>query len=121
MWLVVGAGAGLIFLCKKGASNLHRIMVLCLIAEVIIVLAYYFISHRYTADFLPILCLFFVVFISKQRIKLAPTLLAVLVAISSLVTILATTSWNSKDNLWGPSHFRETWNNRVESIRKFGK
>jgi hypothetical protein len=103
-WLLSISAAGIFALVKKG-SSLDQFHVGVFAVQCYLILTFYFITQRYTADFLPMLILlasFSIRLIESpfdfKRVAFIRRVLVVLVTFSCLTSVAATISWNLKQN-----------------------
>jgi len=101
------ASAWLLILALIGLRNIRRLRNrtlfvgygMCLILQAVMILAFYFVTQRYSSELLPLLCLLIVPWLSSTRgPRWFVTALTACVALSSSITIASTLDWNMGQN-----------------------
>ncbi len=111
-WLIAGALVGLVWLVS--ARKLFELAIGAFFAsQFAVALSYYWVSHRFTSEFLPGLCILFL-FALAHRTQIgwpASRWLRVgglaLVIASIPLTLLTTLSWNAEYNWGAPAEYRQ--------------
>jgi hypothetical protein len=105
--IMLFAARGFAALCRGRAPALLVVYCTCLLSEAFVILAYFFITQRYAADFLPLITggvVAAALTISYRR-KLVVTL-GILSVMSVAATILSDLDWSMAFNEQGPNAFR---------------
>jgi len=110
-WLLLGATFGAIATFRLRQWP-EVVMVLPFGAQLGVVLSYYWVSHRFSAELLPGLCLLFALWLRNLT---APTVsrpaeaaAGGLIAVSIACTLASTLSWHAESNWGAPDAYRET-------------
>ncbi|MEE2664934.1 MAG: hypothetical protein VX466_08100 [Myxococcota bacterium] len=123
-WLLVGAGLG------AGALIRRRLLFEALVAlafagQLVVILTYYWISHRYVTEVLPLLAVLFAFALAHRpavSARLPATwrwLAAALLAASIPATLASSLSWNAEFN-WGvPDDYRRALHRSFDSQPHF--
>ena len=102
-WLVLGAALGVLALLRHPRSALAIVVAVLLGEQALLISTYYFVTQRFSAEFLPLLMFLFSAYLG---ISAAPTgpgrvlgwLLPVLALGSAVVTVASTLQWNQAIN-----------------------
>jgi hypothetical protein len=101
------ASAWLLILALIGLRNIRRLRNrtifvgygMCLILQAVMILAFSFVTQRYSSELLPLLCLLIVPWLSSTRgPRWFVTALTACVALSSSITVASTLDWNMGQN-----------------------
>ncbi len=106
-WLIVCGIVGLGYLrCSRW--RLLSFYAPCVLAEASIILVFYFITQRYSAEFLPLLSLGFFGFLANATLS-APkrVTLGILCLASVGITVMSTLEWNMTHNIHCPSAYKD--------------
>lgn len=99
-WLFLGCLVGTLQILRD--RRLREVVVwLALLAQALLILAYYFVTHRFQAEFLPLFAFGFAVLCARWNFqargaKLAPGLLVMTALVSIVVSVAATLDWNMR-------------------------
>ena len=94
-WLVVLAGFGLGYIRRVERRGLFIGYAICLFIQALLILSFYFVTQRYSAELLPLLCFLCVPWLLYTRgSRWTVGVISVLVVFSSYVTVAATLDWN---------------------------
>ena len=108
VWLVALAVLGIREVLARRCPRLLFVYGLCLVAESILILAYLFVTQRYTGDLIPLLSLLAI--LALARFSFSTTryfLLSLLVVFSAAATIGGTLDWNLMYNGDAPSSYKQ--------------
>jgi len=98
-WLVFMAGLGLWYVRRLDRRALFAGYAVCLFIQALLILSFYFVTQRYSAELLPLLCFLSVPWLLRTRGSgVAIGVLGTLVVYSSYVTVAATLDWNMAYN-----------------------
>lgn len=117
-WLVAGALAGAFLVYRKKGRAAEKFLTAAFLPQCVIILTFYFITHRYAFDLYPLLIYlygFFLVrfpFDDPRAERAAVGVLEALVAVSILINVLSTFSWAAYDNWAVPWE----WGERLRGI-----
>ena len=105
-WLVLGAGAGLAALARQ-RKRLELCFALAFSGQLGVVLTYYWVSQRFAAELLPLLCWGFA--FGVMALRDSPrwrTAMAVGIALAIPITLASTLSWQAAFNWGAPDEYR---------------
>jgi hypothetical protein len=99
-WLVLGPFGGFIALLQRPRSALAIVLVILFGLQALLISTYYFVTQRFSAEFLPLLM--FLLFVALLRLAAAPCrsthllwwLLPILALGSAVVTVASALQWN---------------------------
>jgi hypothetical protein len=99
-WLVVGGILGTWRILRDRRWR-ELVAWTALLAQTVLILAYFFVTHRYQAEFMPLFVFSFAVFCARWDFRgraaaLVPRVLVVLALVSVLVSVAATLDWNMR-------------------------
>ena len=124
-WLLLGAGFGA-WRLLRAREALEVALALPFAAQLGVVLSYYWVSHRFSAELLPGLCLLFAFGLRNARLQgaVARSALGVLVSVSIGCTLASTLSWQAESNWGAPDAYRaalrERFSRRPSRARRSG-
>ena len=99
-WLLLGGLVGTVQVLRDRVWR-EVVVWVALLAQVVLIHAYYFVTHRFQAEFMPLFVFSFVAFCARWDFKrraaaLLPRVLVVLSLVSVLVSVAATLDWNMR-------------------------
>ncbi|HSS44636.1 MAG TPA: hypothetical protein VLO07_04775, partial [Thermoanaerobaculia bacterium] len=111
VWLVLGALVGALRLPLRNGVPWARVLLAFYAIEALTICAFYFVTQRYAAEFLPLLALLYAVFlIGHSRewplSRFLPWTLLALALLSSAITIGSSLHWNMMYNGDGPQDYK---------------
>ena len=97
-WIIFGTCIGLVLLFRKRRSDMFdRGIALALLAQVVSILSFFALAHRYAADLWPFLIFCFLIFLRNGIAMWQRIILTGLVAVSIVINVLGTASWIGND------------------------
>lgn len=111
VWLVLGALVGALRLPLRNGVPWARVLLAFYGIEALTICAFYFVTQRYAAEFLPLLALLYAVFlIGHSRewplSRFVPWILLALAVLSSAITIGSSLHWNMMYNGDAPQDYK---------------
>lgn len=112
VWLVLGALVGLLRLPFRNGVPWGRVLLVFYSIEAVMICAFYFVTQRYAAEFLPLLALLYAVFLIGHSpawplSRFLPWILLALALLSSAITIGSSLHWNMMYNGDGPQDYKD--------------
>ncbi len=104
-WLLAFFVGALVMLCRRRPSLLH-LAIIAFVGQAVLILSYFFITQRYSAEFLPLAVVSIMFVIRETRIRspifgyASSVFLGILISISISATVGSTISWLSWSNNW---------------------
>ena len=128
LWLIWGGIFGLLWLFKIKETRFIWFCLYTFFIQVILVLSYMGVSHRYSADFIPFLIFLYSIYLFKlgkqehfhdfQTIKSISTLICFISISSTLLSTLDHLA-NGNDTLYPPISYKEKLHNYFNSVDAF--
>jgi hypothetical protein len=110
-WLLLGATLGAVALVRRRQWP-ELAMVLPFSAQLGVVLSYYWVSHRFSAELIPGLCLLFALWLRSLTTptvaRWAGAAAGGLIAVSIACTLASALSWHAESNWGAPDDYRAT-------------
>jgi len=94
-WLILCSALGPLRLTEIRDKRLFVVSSLCFSVQVALILTFYFVTQRYTAEFVPLLGLLAIPWLSRSRARAGSVvLLTALIMWSAYATVVSTLDWN---------------------------
>jgi hypothetical protein len=102
-WLVLGAALGVLALLRRPRSTLAIAVAVLFGGQALLISTYYFVTQRFSAEFLPLLMFLFSAYLGVSAAPTRPArviswLLPILALGSAAVTVASTLQWNQAIN-----------------------
>jgi hypothetical protein len=125
-WIVAGAAAG-IYCLRRWGSRIHRLASLAFIPQIMTVLLFYFMTHRYSVDFMPLMIYltgFFLFYLANsqmphEKTKIFFKMYILLCVWSVGATILSTLSWEAFYNWSAPGEWVGQLRRAIKAVNDF--